>query len=46
MRFMHKVLAYKKNEELSWIGHLLFTGLFNGEHKFKLVKKSNWDNNF
>ncbi len=41
MTFKPKVLAYEQNKELRWLGHLLFTGLFDGEHRFVLVDNRN-----
>ncbi len=41
MTFKPKVLAYETNKELRWIGHLLFSGLFDGEHKFELIDNGN-----
>jgi len=37
MNFKPEVLAYKENKELRWIGKLLFSGVFDGEHSFELV---------
>lgn len=37
MTFKPKVLAFEENKEFRWIGHLLFPGLFDGEHIFELV---------
>lgn len=37
MTFSPRVLAFKPNRELRWLGHLLFPGLFDGEHKFELI---------
>ena len=37
MSFKPKVLTYTKNTELKWLGHLLFKGLFDGEHRFLLT---------
>jgi hypothetical protein len=37
MTFRPKILTLETNKELKWIGHLLFTGLFDGEHKFELI---------
>lgn len=37
MTFKPEVLAFEKNKEFRWIGHLLFAGLFDGEHKFELI---------
>jgi hypothetical protein len=41
MTFKPKVLVYNTNEELRWIGHLLFPGLFDGEHVFELMDNGN-----
>ncbi len=35
--FYPRVLSYKPNKELSWLGHLLFKGIFDGAHCFQLV---------
>jgi hypothetical protein len=37
MTFKPKVLVFNANKELGWIGHLLFPGLFDGEHIFELI---------
>ena len=37
MTFKPLVLAFTKNKEFRWLGHLLFKGLFDGEHKFYLT---------
>ena len=37
MTFTPTVLAFETNKEFKWIGHLLFNGLFDGEHKFELI---------
>lgn len=37
MTFKPKILALETNKELRWLGHLLFSGLFDGEHKFELI---------
>jgi hypothetical protein len=36
MNFRPRVLAFEKNKEFRWLGHLLFPGLFDGEHRFQL----------
>ena len=41
MTFKPRVLVFDKNKEFCWLGHLLFTGLFDGQHKFEL--KNNGD---
>jgi hypothetical protein len=37
MTFKPKVLVFNTNKELRWMGHLLFQGLFDGEHIFELI---------
>ena len=37
MTFKPKVLTYETNKEVSWIGRLIFPGLFDGKHKFELI---------
>lgn len=37
MTFKPKVLAFDSQKEFRWLGHLLFPGLFDGEHKFELI---------
>ena len=46
MTFKPKVLIYETNKELRWIGHLLFPGLFDGEHKFELIDNGNGTTTF
>jgi hypothetical protein len=41
MTFKPKILSYETNKELSWLGHLLFKGIFDGEHKFELFDHGN-----
>lgn len=41
MTFKPKVITFETNKEFSWLGKLLFTGLFDGEHKFELVDNKN-----
>ena|SRR5688572_13501571 len=41
MTFKPKILTFKTNKELSWLGHLLFPGIFDGEHKFELIDNRN-----
>lgn len=40
MTFKPTVLASKPNEELRWLGHFLFKGLFDGEHIFELYENT------
>lgn len=37
MTFRPKVLAFEKDQELRWLGNLLFRGIFDGEHVFRLT---------
>nr|WP_294859706.1 SRPBCC domain-containing protein [uncultured Fluviicola sp.] len=37
MTFKPTVLVFDQNREFKWIGHLFFTGLFDGEHRFELI---------
>jgi hypothetical protein len=46
MTFKPKILTFKTNKELSWLGHLLFAGIFDGEHKFELVDNGNGTTTF
>lgn len=46
MTFKPRVLTFETNKELSWLGHLLFAGLFDGEHKFELIDNSNGTTTF
>lgn len=46
MTFKPVVLAYEVNKEFRWLGHLLFPGLFDGEHKFELIDNKNGTTTF
>ena len=46
MTFKPEVLAFEPNKELRWIGHLLFAGLFDGEHTFELIDNGNGTTTF
>jgi len=37
MQFKPTILTLNENQELKWLGHLWFKGLFDGEHKFYLT---------
>ncbi|WP_027418428.1 SRPBCC domain-containing protein [Crocinitomix catalasitica] len=41
MNFKPRITKIEKNKELSWLGHLLMPGLFDGEHKFQLIDNGN-----
>ncbi|MFD2200865.1 SRPBCC family protein [Shivajiella indica] len=38
MTFKPKVLVFKEAREFRWLGHLLFPGIFDGEHSFELLE--------
>ena len=46
MTFKPKILIFETNKELKWLGHLLFAGLFDGEHKFELIDNENGTTTF
>lgn len=41
MTFKPVVQSLVKNKELSWLGKLLFKGVFDGKHKFQLIDNGN-----
>lgn len=41
MTFKPRILTFEQNKELSWLGHLLFPGLFDGTHKFEIIDHKN-----
>lgn len=41
MTFKPKVLTWETHKEFKWLGRLLFTGFFDGEHKFELIDNRN-----
>lgn len=45
MTFKPVVLTINKNTELKWLGRLWFKGMFDGEHKFKLIDNGNGTTN-
>jgi hypothetical protein len=46
MTFKPVILTLNTNKELSWLGHLLFAGIFDGEHKFELIDNGNGTTTF
>lgn len=46
MKFSPTVKAFEANKELRWLGHLFLPGLFDGEHRFELIKKENGNTEF
>ena len=46
MTFKPKVLRFSANKEFRWLGHLIFPGLFDGEHIFELQDNGNGTTTF
>ncbi|MFV5703329.1 SRPBCC family protein [Flavobacterium sp. XS2P12] len=46
MTFKPRILTFETNKEMSWLGHFLFSGLFDGEHKFELIDNGNGTTKF
>lgn len=46
MTIKPKVLVLDRNKEFKWIGHLIFPGLFDGEHRFELIDNGNGTTTF
>lgn len=46
MTFKPIVMTYEPDNEFSWLGKLLFKGLFDGAHKFKIVDDKNGTTTF
>lgn len=46
MTFKPTVLCFDTAKEFRWLGHLLFPGLFDGEHKFELIDNNNGTTTF
>lgn len=46
MTFKPKVLVFESERELTWLGTLVFKGLFDGEHSFRLKANSNGTTTF
>ncbi len=46
MTFRPRVLKAANQQELRWLGHLGFPGLFDGEHYFQLTTIGNGDTRF
>lgn len=46
MTFNPKVLVFNANKEFKWLGHLIFPGLFDGEHKFEIIDNGNGTTTF
>lgn len=44
--FKPKVLTFKPNQEISWLGRLLMTGIFDGAHKLELTDHRNGTTTF
>jgi hypothetical protein len=46
MTFKPEILTFVDSKELSWLGHLLFPGIFDGRHKFELITNTNGTTTF
>ena len=46
MTFKPTILTYEEGKELSWLGKLFISGLFDGLHKFELVKNADGSTTF
>lgn len=46
MTFKPTVLSFETHKEFKWMGHLLFPGLFDGEHRFELIDNGNGTTTF
>jgi len=46
MTIKPRVLAVNKEKEFRWMGHLIFPGLFDGEHIFEFVDNRNGTTTF
>jgi hypothetical protein len=46
MTFKPTVLVVQPQKEFRWLGHLLFPGLFDGEHRFELIDNGNGTTTF
>ena len=46
MTFKPKLLAVRNAQELRWLGHLFFPGLFDGEHIFELYENTDSSTTF
>jgi hypothetical protein len=40
MAFRPKIISYKEGHHLTWVGHFLIPGIFDGEHSFEIHQKS------
>ncbi|MBT2620246.1 SRPBCC domain-containing protein [Chryseobacterium sp. ISL-6] len=46
MVFKPVILSKKESNEFSWLGKLMFKGIFDGEHKFELIDNKNGTTRF
>ncbi len=37
MTFNPEIISYEPTKKLVWLGHLFFSGLFDGEHYFEII---------
>ncbi|WP_200975086.1 SRPBCC domain-containing protein [Echinicola sp. 20G] len=46
MTFKPKIIKYHKNRSFSWLGQLVFKGIFDGQHSFDIVENKNGGTDF
>lgn len=46
MTFKPTILTYEEGKELSWLGKLFISGLFDGLHKFEFIKNTDGSTTF
>ncbi|WP_114751821.1 SRPBCC domain-containing protein [Pleomorphovibrio marinus] len=46
MTFKPTVLAFEQNREFRWLGHLFFSGIFDGEHSYQLLENGDGSTTF
>ena len=46
MKFAPRVLVFEKDKELTWLGKLWFSGIFDGKHSFKFQENADGTTEF
>lgn len=46
MKFQPRIVSYKKDIELKWLGHLFIKGLFDGQHSFEFRQNKDGSTQF
>ena len=46
MNFKPVITSFKQDQQFSWLGHLGFKGLFDGEHSFQLIDNQDGSTTF